>query len=328
MSIDQHPKAELHCHLDGLFCPAYIAHLQAKGFCSGLDLQKLKQLYPVESIQDWFHLRDFLAPFISRNGDLFLEVIKLHLSNLGKQNVKYAEIMLDSLLVFPDNLLSQVLMNFKSAAAELEGIEVRYLYALARSNNREKFVNRIERVLSLWKRGFIHGFALAGDESICKVRDYADVFNALAEEGMPVEIHAGEWCGVDSIWDALEYGHPRRIGHGLCLFDDPALPKYLKENGIHVEFCPTSNMKVGGISRIEYHPIFKAIDYGLDLSVNTDDPGHFECTMNSEFELINSVRPLTESIQNRIFTKSLKAAFGDDTSWITKQVVAPWTAPR
>jgi len=307
---DYAEKVELHCHLDGLLCPTYIQAVQADGFCPDLDLAELQGLYPVRNLKDWFRLSDFFEPFEQGNGELLLEVLKLYLKDLAAQNVKYAEIMLCSFLDKDDESMDKLMKQYQSVADDLRDIQVGYLWALGRSGNREIFERKIERVLSLWQRGYIEGIAIAGDEQACKIRDYEDIFKILSQEGIPIEIHAGEWCGPDSIWDALEYGNPARIGHALCLFDDPELPKYVREKNIHVEFCPTSNLRVAGLEKIKDHPIFRAMDCELNFSVNTDDPGHFECTMNSEYSLLHSVRPLDSSLTRRIFENSLAAAFG------------------
>lgn len=320
---DKIEKAELHCHLDGIICPAYIMAIQANGFCPELDLKEMQRLYPIRNLDEWFRLNEFLAPHVEGKGDLFFEVLKLYVKDLASQNVRYAEIMLCSFLNTDDAMMDHLMRQYRSVAADLPEIEVGYLWAIGRSSNREKFERKIERVISLYRRGYIDGLALAGDEKACKVRDYADVFQSLAQEGIPVEIHAGEWCGPESIWDALEYGHPRRIGHALCLFDDPELPKYIRDRNIHVEFCPTSNLKVGGVQKIGDHPVFKAIDYDLNFSINTDDPGHFECTMNSEFSLLQSVRSLKSSTLEQIFRNSLRAAFGDSAEKVAQRTNAP-----
>ncbi|MHC5037511.1 MAG: amidohydrolase family protein [Planctomycetota bacterium] len=303
-------KVELHCHLDGLLSPPILEAVQAKGMCPELDLGKMRGLFPVTSLESWFRLGAFQAPFVNGNGELLLEILKLHLKDLVSQHVKYAEIMLCSFLGIEEERLLRLLGEYQKAAEEQKELEVVFLWAVGRTPDRVRFERKIERIISLWRKGFIHGLALAGDEKACRVKDVADIFQCLAEEGMPVEIHAGEWCGPDSIWDALEYGHPRRIGHGLSLFDDPNLPAYFLENDIHIEFCPTSNLKVSGIRRIEDHPVFKAMDYGLCFSINTDDPGHFECTMNSEFALLQGVRPLDEAMFRKVFRDSLRAGFG------------------
>ena len=317
---DKTEKAELHCHLDGLICPAYIMAIQAHGFCPELDLEEMHRLYPIRDIDEWHRLQEFLTPHVHGKGELLLEVLKLYLRDLAKQSVRYVEIMLCSFLDRNEETMDRLMQLYRNLAADLAAeIEVGYLWAIGRSSNREEFEWKIERLLSLWQRGYIDGIALAGDEKACKVRDYADIFQSLAQKGIPVEIHAGEWCGLESVWDALEYGHPRRIGHVLCLFDDPELPKYICDRNIHVEFCPTSNLKVGGVQKIGDHPIFKAIDYDLNFSINTDDPGHFECTMNSEFSLLQSVRSIGTNTFEQIFRNSLGAAFGDRAKGVAQQ---------
>lgn len=308
-TTDQADKAELHCHINGLLCPAYVEAVKALGYCPDLDIAAMKSLYPVQSLAQWDRLGEFLVPHERRNGELPLEVLKLHLNELVRQRVRYVEIMLDSFLTVEDEKMDQLMPQYRAVADDLPDIKVGYLWAIGRTADREKFEDKVNRVISLWNRGYVDGVALAGDERACSTRDYANSFDSLAEAGVPIEIHAGEWCGPESVWDALEYGHARRIGHGLCIFDDPALLKYLMDNDIHVEFCPTSNLRVAGLHRIEEHPVFRAIDCGLNFSINTDDPGHFECSMNSEFRLLQSVRPIEASEVRRIFDNSVKAAF-------------------
>ena len=310
---DQEPKAELHCHLDGLLRPSYVRTIQAGGFCPDLNLKELSNYYPVTDIDAWFQLGRFYEPFQQGNGDLLLEVLKLYLHDLIAQNVSYVEIMLSSFFDLEDDRLALMLQRYRDTADNIDGIEVGYLWATGRS----KFEQRADRVRWLWRQGYIDGIALAGDESARTIKDFRDIFQDFAQENIPVEIHAGEWLGPDSIWDALEYGHPRRLGHALSLFDDPALPSYIRDKDIHIEFCPTSNIKVAGVKKIDDHPVFKAFEQGLNFSINTDDPGHFECSMNSEFRLINSVRPFAAGETDLIFSNALRSSFrdqGDESS--------------
>lgn len=155
----------------------------------------------------------------------------------------------------------------------------------------------------------IVGVALAGSEEGYPVKPLASAFDRLHETGMGIEIHAGEWAGPESVWDALEHGHPDRIGHGTHLFEDERLLDLVRERDIHVEMCPTSNLKTGSIARIEEHPIGKARDLGLNFSVNTDDPGAFECSMASEYRLLADVFGFTEDDFGRLYTNSLAARF-------------------
>jgi len=45
---------------------------------------------------------------------------------------------------------------------------------------------------------------------------------------------------------------------------------------------------MGAARDIASHPIGLARDLNMNFSINTDDPGSFDCTMNSEFALIES----------------------------------------
>ena len=106
------------------------------------------------------------------------------------------------------------------------------------------------------------------------------------DNGLPIEIHAGEWCGPESVWDALEYGYPARIGHGVAILEDEALVRQFRAQQTHIEMCPTSNLATGVVDRMADHPIRRAFDLGLNVGVNTDDPGPFSCSMNSEYQLL------------------------------------------
>jgi len=93
--------------------------------------------------------------------------------------------------------------------------------------------------------------------------------------------------------------------------DDPAYPidpGYF-EQAYPIEICPTSNLKTGSISKIEEHPVRKARELGLSFSINTDDPGPFECSMESEYALLANVLGFQESDLQRLYANSLEAKF-------------------
>jgi adenosine deaminase len=155
----------------------------------------------------------------------------------------------------------------------------------------------------------IAGAALAGPERGHPIKPHRKTLARLREAGLRIEIHAGEWCGPESVWEALEYGRPDRIGHGISIFQDPALLDRVRERGIHVEMCPTSNLITGSVSRIEAHPIARARELDLSFSVNTDDPGPFGCSMTSEYELLARVFGFTDGDFQKIYDNSLQARF-------------------
>ena len=127
---------------------------------------------------------------------------------------------------------------------------------------------------------------------------------------MGIEIHAGEWCGPESVWDALDYGRPNRIGHGVSIFQDQHLIDVVLERQIHVEMCPTSNVRFGSVcTRMEEHPVARARELGMRFSIGTDDPGASMASMQSEYELLARQFGFGDADFRRIYANSLAARF-------------------
>ena len=96
--------------------------------------------------------------------------------------------------------------------------------------------------------------------------------------------HAGESMGPESVWAALKLG-AERIGHGITAVHDPGLMRHLRERGIPLEVCITSNLVTGVVKRIEDHPVRRLYDAGVPIVLNTDDPAMFRCTLLGEYRL-------------------------------------------
>jgi adenosine deaminase len=111
------------------------------------------------------------------------------------------------------------------------------------------------------------------------------------------------------VWDALEHGFPDRIGHGTSLFRDPVLVRRFQEQGIHLEICPTSSLRTGSVERLEDHPVRLARELGLNFSISTDDPGLFECSMESEHQLLATTFRFQEADFRRLGENALGARF-------------------
>ena len=273
--------------------------------------EELEKAYPITNIQNFFAWWNFVKPI---KGTLthFYPILGKHIERLKAQKVLYAEIMI-AVSEIPHDSTEAVekVQAFRGWANQQEAgeVQIEFLVGIGRQRSPEIVEELAEPILALHKAKLIVGVALAGPEIGNPVKPFSRTYARFHEAGLGIEIHAGEWCGPESVWDALEYGYPDRIGHGVSLFQDAKLIDLFLERQIHIEFCPTSNLKTGSISRLEEHPIRKARDLGLNFSVNTDDPGPFICSMESEYELLTSLFGFEESDLRRIFRNSLEARF-------------------
>ena len=264
-----------------------VRELEAKGKSHPFELEKLCRACPARTFERWTEEYGHLVfPHLSGNAALLMETLEVHLDRLVAQNVVYAEIMLSSFILQGADLEEQgeLFKQFRVLGDRFEasGLQVEYLITLGRANDRERFDAKAERAIYAHERGYACGVALAGDESAATVKSVADWFDRFHAAGLKVEIHAGEWAGPDSVWDALEYGRPHRLGHGLAVFDDPVLHEHVQAAGLHIEMCPTSNVAWAEVTHLAAHPLGKAVESGMNISVSTDDPGPLAISLESE----------------------------------------------
>ena len=305
------PKVELHCHLDGIVDPAMLRELHTTGYELPVSEDDLARILPVSSLEGFFGWFDASKP-LTGHLDYLKLVMALQMERLQAQHVMYAEIMISGGDLPRDPAAAiDAVAAFREWVAEREAgtLQIEFLVAFGKQRTTEHFAANAERNIRLYEAGLIVGTGLAGPERGYPVEPFTQSLARLRDTGMGIEIHAGEWAGPESVWDALQHGSPHRIGHGTHLFADERLVDYVKEHGIHIEMCPTSNLKTGSIQRIEEHPIGRARDLGLSFSVNTDDPGPFECSMSSEYALLGSVFGFSERDFAQLYSDSLAARF-------------------
>jgi adenosine deaminase len=304
-------KAELHCHLDGIPGLAMIQEIHRQDPTFPISPTAFRQAGPITSAESFFAWLDVIDP-IEGELDHFYPILGRHIEHLKAQSVRYSEIMIASSEIPADEVEAvEKLRAFRGWVNEQEAgrVQIEFLVAFARLRSPESLEQLAVKIVALYQAGLIVGIALAGPEEGHPVKPFQKSLARLREVGLGIEIHAGEWCGPESVWDALEYGCPDRIGHGLSIFQDPALLDAIRERGIHLEMCPTSNLVTGAVGRIEEHPVAKARELRLNFSVNTDDPGPFGCSMESEYALLARVFGFTERDFARIYRNSLNARF-------------------
>lgn len=111
---------------------------------------------------------------------------------------------------------------------------------------------------------------LAGNEAAYPTADFADLFGAARQAGVPLIIHAGEAAGPESVQEAMRQG-ALRIGHGIHAIEDEALVQELSRRKVPLEMCFTSNLQTKGIRKPEEFPLKKFRDAGIPVTINTDN---------------------------------------------------------
>jgi adenosine deaminase len=176
--------------------------------------------------------------------------------------------------------------------------------------------------IELFRAGLAVLRTLGGPEAEWPPELYADTFARARAAGVPAVVHAGEAAGPASVTGALDSLHALRIGHGVRSLEDRSVVRRLVDEQVPLEVSPTSNVLLGVTApSIADHPIGEMIGLGMDVSVNTDDPGYFSTTLERELALVTKhhgvdARGLA-ALQRRAMSASfappeLRAAFEDE----------------
>jgi adenosine deaminase len=306
---------ELHCHLQGVLGPDIVRTLIRRGVDPGVDPGALEARMPIRGWDQWTtEYSPLLVPALEPVERL-IPVMQIHLESLIAQGVTYVELMAGGLLdpeADPGAVLER-LRVFRSAADAAAGgrIEVTLLAPLHRRRDPAHTTRLGDQLERAAREGLLGGIAICARETAGPISDpeWQKLLPRVREAGLGVEIHAGELGGPESVRDALDYGRPDRLGHAVRAFEDERLVAEIRERDIHIEFCPTSNLRLGVVPSIQAHPIARARELGMNFSFNTDDPGPFACSMASERDLLAGAFGFREADFEVIRRNALRSRF-------------------
>jgi adenosine deaminase/aminodeoxyfutalosine deaminase len=283
------PKAELHLHLEGSLAPATLWQLaQRQGHPFGLDsLAACERLYQFHDFPGFIQAIKTASQLLRDPVDYAGAVTALA-RQLQSQGVVYSEVFFSiGILLWRGAAIEPYWEAAEAArrAAEAEsGVRIRWIFDAVRQFGPDHLDQVVDWALRLAPSGAVLGIGIGGDEKQHPAAVFAPGYARARAHGLRTTVHAGETCGPQSVWDALTHLQPDRIGHGIHAIEDPRLMDELARREVALDLCPTSNYKTGAWTGAAPHPIRTFFDRGLRLSLSTDDPGIFNCTLLGEYE--------------------------------------------
>lgn len=131
--------------------------------------------------------------------------------------------------------------------------------------------------------GFHTVLDLSGDELAQPIEVFKPLYRAAKSKGMRLKAHIGEWGTADDVQRGVEVLELDEVQHGIAAAESPSVMRFLADHRIRLNICPTSNLLLGRVKRLEDHPIRKLFDAGVRVTVNTDDQIVFGVGVSEEF---------------------------------------------
>src|SRR5207245_4752900 len=168
-----------------------------------------------------------------------------------------------------------------------------------------------EKAIAWLDRGIVV-VDIAGPEiSTFRVADYRRLFRRARQFGLGLTVHTGESGPVDEVARVVELLEPDRIGHGVKAAYDPRALAMIRERGIVLEICPSSNLNTRvGSGWDEFRWIFDTLRRNeIRFTINTDGPEMLKTYIRDEMASLGRLGILTLHDQQQAAATSLAASF-------------------
>ena len=333
------PLAELHCHLGGAVTPAImwsIAHAQ------GIKLPT----------RDYWEFRDTITVSDKRNRSFDGYLQLFHWTELiqssplaveravyevvggayRKNNVTTMELRFNPMKRNRggeqdlDHIIAAASRGMDRASLEYP-VKPGLIFCLDRAFPFELNEIIVEKAIAWRDRGIV-GIDIAGPKSSTfRVADYRRLFRRARQFGLGLTVHTGESGSIDEVARVVELLEPDRIGHGVKAAYDPRAMAMIRDRGIVLEICPTSNLNTRVVSGWdEFRWIFDTFRRNeIRFTINTDGPEMLKTYIRDEMATLGRLGILSVDDQEQAAATSLASSFVPNVSDVPATRVAPAT---
>ncbi|MGP5491553.1 adenosine deaminase [Psychrobacter celer] len=313
--IKKLPKAELHLHIEGSLEPDLMFRLAQKNDIQipYKDIDDVRRAYNFTNLQTFLDIYYAGANVLITQQD-FYDLTWAYILKCVEDNVIHTEIFFDPQTHTERGVeFATVINGIKSALADAKaeyGISSCIIMCFLRHLSQDAAFETLEAAMAF--KDDIVGVGLDSSELGNPPSKFTEVFRQAKAAGFKVVAHAGEEADFSYIYEALDVLRSDRIDHGVQAIHSAALMQRLKAEQMPLTVCPNSNIELKVFDSYQEHNIKTLLDYGLNVSVNSDDPAYFKGYINQNFINLVENLPLTEDDIVTLVKNSFRASFIDD----------------
>jgi adenosine deaminase len=311
------PKTDLHCHLDGSMRLGTILELAER---QGVTLpasdeaglaRAIHMGETCQSLEDYLVAFDVTCSVLQTEEALFRAAHELGV-DAAAENVRYLEVRYAPVLHQQRGLKLTTVVDSVLEGLRAAKHETRLKYGVIlcgiRHMSPETSLRLAELCVAYKNRGVV-GFDLAGAEANFPAKEHKQAFQLILKNNVNCTAHAGEAYGPESISQALHALGSHRIGHGVRLREDGDLLNYVNDHRIPIECCPSSNVQTRAVNDIKAHPLKFYFDYGLRVTINTDNRLITHTTVTQEYLVAHRDLGLSLEDLTTVMVSGFKSAF-------------------
>ncbi|MCL6285230.1 adenosine deaminase [Ruegeria sp. 2012CJ41-6] len=318
--IDTLPKAELHLHIEGTLEPELMLELAKRNKVSlPYDtVEDVRNAYQFDCLQDFLDIY-YLGMSVLKTERDFHDLTWAYLERVQQDGLTHVEMFFDPQAhtdrgVAFETVVAGITSALEQAKREY-GITSKLIMCFLRHLPEDQAFEALDCACK--HKDHIFGVGLDSSERGHPPEKFERVFAAARSEDFVPVAHAGEEGDSSYVRGALDVLKVERVDHGNRAFDDPALIRRLAEQQTPLTMCPISNWRLKGIPDLAASPVKKALDAGLLVTVNSDDPSYFGGYLNDNYRAVHDNLSLTEG---EIVTLARNSFAGSFLTGAEKQV--------
>lgn len=310
------PKVNLHSHLEGSIRPETFLELaSAQHLALPFDPAEVRDRVQVNGSEK--NLLDYLAKImvnypVLKNAEALRRTAFEAAEDAHRDGVIYFELRAGPALhARPGMTMGECIASMSAGLAEAQeryGIVCGQIVAGLRNHDLALNEELARAAVRFKERGVV-GFDLAGDEAGYPAALHRRAYEIAREGRLGLTVHAGEAAGAENVRYAVVELGARRIGHGVRSAESMEVMDLLRDEGVLLEVCPTSNVHTGAAPSIEAHPVRRLAEHGIRISINDDDPITSRTRVSNELALLRSVFGFTMDELITIQLMALEGSF-------------------
>ena len=131
--------------------------------------------------------------------------------------------------------------------------------------------------------GVFQSIDLYSYQEACAPEAVKPLYRKAREAEMKLKAHVGEFGGAEEVRRTVEVLDLDEVQHGIGAAESVEVMRWLSENQIQLNVCPTSNVMLDAVTDLTSHPIRTLFDNGVSVTINTDDLMIFGQSVSEEY---------------------------------------------
>lgn len=149
--------------------------------------------------------------------------------------------------------------------------------------NAEQEAEKIDQYIS---SGYFKSIDVCGGENVQPFEAYLPLYRKAEQYHLSKRMHVGEIGPAEDVRRAVEVLGLDEVHHGINAATSDAVMRFLADNRVQLNVCPSSNVMLGYATDYKDHPIKILYENGVKVTINTDDLLLFDSSIENEYLLL------------------------------------------